>query len=187
MRYLLLFSSLFIFLNPVFAREIAGIQAEETITLSNQQTLSLNGAGIRSKFFFKIYVGALYVTEPPLKTPQAVLADTRAKRISMHFLYDEVSKEKLNSGWHDGFMLNQDEAQLTKLKQRLERFKGLFDAVKKGDVIYLDYLPNQGTQVTINKEVNGTIPGFDFHQALMKVWLGEEPADWDLKKAMLGR
>ena len=105
---------------------------------------------------------------------------------TMHFLYDEVSKEKLNSGWHDGFVLNQDDAQMAKLKQRLEQFKGLFITVKKGDVIYLDYFPDKGTQVTINNEVKGTIPGFDFHQALMKVWLGEEPADWNLKEALLG-
>jgi len=53
-------------------------------------------------------------------------------------------------------------------------------------VIYLDYIPGKGTQVTVKNVLKGTIPCFDFHQALMKVWLGEEPADWGLKEALLG-
>lgn len=186
MRYLLILCGLFTLLQPLSAREVAGIQLDEIIALPDQTSLSLNGAGIRSKFFFDIYVGALYVSQPPLKTPQAVLADTQAKRISMHFLYDEVSKKKLNAGWQDGFTLNQDDAQMAKLKERLEQFKTLFITVKKADVIYLDYLPDKGTQVTINNALKGTIPGFDFHQALVKVWLGDEPADWGLKEALLG-
>jgi len=188
MRHLLLIllcSSLSLF-TTASAREVAGISIPEKITLANQQILSLNGAGIRTKFFFDIYVGALYVTQPGLKTTEAVLANTEAKRISMHFLYDEVSKEKLNTGWQDGFELNQDEAQMKKLKQRLNQFKALFITVKKGGVIEIDYIPGKGTQVTINTVVKGNIAGNDFHQALMKVWLGNEPADWGLKDALLG-
>jgi hypothetical protein len=32
----------------------------------------------------------------------------------------------------------------------------------------------------------GNIQGADFYRALLQVWLGEEPADSDLKRAMLG-
>jgi len=120
MRCLLKFCGLFTLLQPLSAREVARVQLDETITLPDQTSLSLNDAGIRTKFFFDIYVGALYVVQPQLKTPQAVLTNTQAKRISMHFLYDEVSKEKLNAGWQDGFILNQEDAQMAKLNERLE-------------------------------------------------------------------
>jgi hypothetical protein len=62
----------------------------------------------------------------------------------------------------------------------------MFPTVKEGDVIYLDYIPGSGTRVTINGENKGLIPGRDFNNALLDIWLGEEPADKSLKKAMLG-
>ena len=58
--------------------------------------------------------------------------------------------------------------------------------LKAGDVIYLDYIPSTGTQVTFNGEKKPVIEGADFYAALLDVWLGEEPADDDLKDALLG-
>ena len=185
MRFLLLFLLVSSFIFPSYAREIAGVVLDEEISLAKKTKLKLNGAGIRSKFFFEIYVGALYVTQPPLKTPEAVFSDPSAKRMLMHFLYDEVSKEKLNTGWQDGFENNLDEQTFSKLNQRLIAFNSYFATVNKGDVIYLDYIPEQGTKVTINSVEKGIVAGRDFHQALMSVWLGEEPADWGLKEALL--
>jgi hypothetical protein len=187
MRFLLLSLLLGQLSLPVYAREVAGVTLDEEIILSDNSKLGINGAGIRSKFFFKIYVGALYVSQPVLNSTQQVLSDPKAKRMFMHFLYDEVSKEKLNSGWQDGFENNLDEKAYAKLEPRLETFKSYFQAVQKGDVIELDYLPGQGTKITLNTVEKGLIPGKDFHQALMKVWLGEEPADWSLKDALLGQ
>lgn len=187
MRFLLLFLLLSHLCLPVSAREIEAVTLDEHITLNGSNQLKLNGAGIRSKFFFKIYIGALYVSQPVLSTTEQVLADPKAKRMLMHFLYDEVSKEKLNAGWQDGFEYNLDEKDFATLKARLETFKSYFQTVKKGDVIFLDYIPGHGTKVTINAEEKGSITGNDFHQALMKVWLGEEPADWGLKDALLGQ
>ena len=62
----------------------------------------------------------------------------------------------------------------------------MFPAVREGDVLYIDYIPGIGTRVTVNAEKKGVIPGLDFNNAVMDIWLGEEPADGKLKKAMLG-
>ena len=187
MRFLLLFLLVSAYSLPGYARDIAGVKIDEKIILANNTKLKLNGAGIRSKFFFEIYVAALYVTQPVLNSTERVLTDTKAKRMLMHFLYDEVSKEKLNGGWQDGFENNLDEKTYAGLKPRLDNFKTFFETVNKGDVIHLDYIPGQGTKVSINSVEKGAIEGQDFHQALMKVWLGEEPADWSLKDALLGQ
>lgn len=180
---LLLFGSVTI---SAQARNVAGIPIEEQVNITDKISLRLNGAGIRTKFIFNIYVGALYVTQPVLSTPQQVYADPLAQRMLMHFLYDEVSKDKLNNGWQEGFENNLDDNSFAQLKTRLHDFKGFFQAVKKGDEIFIDYLPDHGTRVSINSEIKGFIPGNDFHQALMKVWLGDKPADWELKEALLG-
>ncbi len=171
---------------PVSAKELAGVVIPEQVTPEQGiDPLTLNGAGIRSKFFVKVYVGALYL--PGKQTAvEKILAMPGAKRVSMHVLYDEVSKEKLVSGWNDGFENNNSSEELARLKERLNNFNDLFTTIKRGDLVNIDYLPGKGTRVQINNVSKGIIAGDDFYQAVLKVWLGEQPADSSLKQGMLG-
>jgi hypothetical protein len=59
-------------------------------------------------------------------------------------------------------------------------------ALKKGGVVYLDYLPGTGTRVTVNGEVKITIKGEEFFQSLLRIWIGKKPVDGRLRDAMLG-
>jgi len=71
----------------------------------------------------------------------------------------------------------------------VKQLEGIFNAVKAaktGDVIVLDYLPGAGTRVTVNKDNKGTVAGEEFNRALLRIWLGNQPVDATLKKAMLG-
>jgi hypothetical protein len=168
------------------AKEVAGVNISETISLSDQSTkLILNGTGIRKKFIFDIYVGSLYL-EKKVSSAKEIYTLHGEKRISMHFLYSEVSKEKLVNGWNDGFENNHTSEELGKLKERITQFNNLFVSVKKGDVINLDFIPTTGTSITIKGKSMGLIEGDDFFIAVLKIWLGEDPADDDLKEAMLG-
>ncbi|HEB92836.1 MAG TPA: hypothetical protein ENI94_05090 [Gammaproteobacteria bacterium] len=102
------------------------------------------------------------------------------------FLYKEVSKENLIGGWNDGFRSNHSKERFKALEAKLEAFNEFFATVKRGDHITLDYLPETGTRVSINEQIKGSIPGEEFYPALLRVWLGKEPADSALKKGMLG-
>jgi hypothetical protein len=178
---------LFITCQAAAALEVAGVKVPEKISIGDSDTqLVLNGAGIRKKFFIKVYVGALYLPAKQNKI-NAILAETGPKRITMHFLYKELSAKKLVNGWNEGFSGNNSAAEVKSLQARINRFNKLFRTVKKGDVIRLDYLPEKGTQVYINDQQMGTVEGFDFNQALLKIWLGKKPADDGLKKAWLGK
>lgn len=165
---------------------ISDIEIPESISLGeSSKNLILNGAGIRSKFIFDIYIGALYL-EQKQSTSSAIYQQAGKKRIHMHFLYDEISKEKLTNSWNDGFKNNHNDDELEKLQPRINQFNALFTAVKKGDVINLAFQPEKGTAVIINGKTRGSVLGADFFVALLKIWLGEHPADSDLKQAMLG-
>ena len=166
----------------IHAQTVADIDIPETISDSN---LILNGAGIRAKFIFDIYVGALYL-EKKQDNANAIYTQKGNKRIHMHFLYDEISKEKLTNGWNDGFKNNHSDDELKKLNSRITQFNSQFSAVKKGDVINLNFIPDKGTTVEINSKKMDIIKGDDFFTAVLKIWLGEEPADSNLKNAMLG-
>jgi long-chain acyl-CoA synthetase len=56
---------------------------------------------------------------------------------------------------------------------------------KEGSVIALDYVDG-GTRITQDGALRGNIPGEAFNKALFRIWLGDRPAQADLKKAMLG-
>lgn len=172
---------------PAGAMELAKVTIPDQISQEGSgNSLVLNGAGIRYKFIFKIYIGALYLPE---KSTQAVeiVNSSGPKRILMHFLYDKVEKKDLDKAWLEGFSANHDDQTLAELESRINRFAALFSDVAEGDVIWLDQIPGEGTRIYFNGELKDTIPGADFYQALLRIWIGDEPVTGSLKKAMLGQ
>ncbi|MFV1993025.1 MAG: chalcone isomerase family protein [Acidiferrobacterales bacterium] len=173
--------------STVFALEIENVKLPDSISSTTPGAkLLLNGAGIRTKFIFDIYVGALYL-ESKDSNAEKIINSKGEKQIFLHFLYKEVTKKKLTAGWTDGFEDNNSSAQMAKLKDRLNKFNAMFITVKKGNTMRFDFLPDGLLKVSINNETRGEINGYDFQQALLKVWLGQEPATEDLKAAMLGK
>jgi len=170
------------------AAEIEGVKLADKLRVSDAgPELILNGAGVRTRVFFKVYVGALYLQKKENAT-DAVLADAGPKRVAMHLLRD-LTAEQLFSALNDGLKNNHTPEQLAKLGPQLKQLEDVFNAVKaakNGDVILLDYLPGAGTRVTVRGDDKGTIPGEEFNRALLRIWLGNQPADASLKKAMLG-
>ncbi len=169
------------------AAEVEGIRFEDSVRLADgQPELVLNGAGIRTKFFVKVYAAGLYLTQTSAST-EAVLALPGPKRVRMHFIHSEVEAEKIRSGWTDGYRANHSDAEFEALKDRIQQFNELFPTLKAGDVVDVDYIPGDGTAVRLNGETQGVVPGDDFYPATLKIWLGDKPAHSGLKKAMLGQ
>lgn len=184
--YALMMTGLLGFGSPLHSREFNDLKFPDKLTLAGTDSqLQLNGVGMRTKFIFDIYVGALY-TESAAKTRDEVQAQKGPKRVLMHFVYSEVSAEKLAAGWTEGFEENQTKDRFNALSERLKKFNAMFTTVHEGDVVLLDYIPGKGTIVKIRGEQKGVVEGEDFYSALLDVWLGDEPADGDLKEAMLG-
>lgn len=183
MRFFVLCCLLLISL-PSYARDIAGVTVQETLQAVEGTVLHLNGAGIRSKFFFDIYIAELYMEHPANSADEVIGAEGR-KRLVMHFLYDKVEKEKLVEGWNEGFAGNTRADEVAKLQDRINRFNELFVDVKKNDVIVLDFTPGLGTVVTIADQEKGAIPGKDFNDGLLRIWLGDKPVAKGLKEKLL--
>ncbi len=169
---------------PAAAKEVAGVQVPEAATV-NGAALALNGAGVRTRFFVKAYVGALYLPSRQT-TAEAALAAAGPKSVRLHIVHD-ISADRLSAALNDGFAENNTPAELERLKDRMQRFTALIPAVHKGDVVRLDLLSDGTTEAWINDAKRGAIAGADFQQALLKIWLGEKPVDKSLKRAMLGQ
>ena len=168
------------------AVEVKGVKVDEKVQVGGN-TLVLNGAGVRTKLMFKVYVAGLYLIQKQTDA-NAVISETGNKRVSMHFLRD-LSAEKLLHALDEGFEANNSAAEMAAIDAQMKAFRQMMTsakAVKEGDVILLD-LTSAGTQVSINGKALGNIEGAAFNQALLRVWLGGNPVDAALKKSMLGQ
>lgn len=168
------------------AAEVSGVFVDDRIETQNGATLVLNGAGLREKFWVDVYVGSLYL---PAKSADAaeILSKPGPLRIQLDFIYKEVAADKLLESWREGFEKNQDAESLASLKERIEQFYGYFDSSALArDQYRFDYQRDTGTSISKNQTLLGVIPGEDFRNALVEIWIGNHPADKDLKQAMLG-
>lgn len=169
------------------ALELQGVKLDEEVQVADQK-LVLNGAGVRSIFFIKMYVAGLYLAGKQTSTA-AAMADANAKRIALNVVVDDADTGHFLKGFRRGIEKNHSEKQMAELKERLEAFIHLFDnvrEVKKGNVIAFDWLPGSGTRVTFNGEELGRVAGEDFYRALLSIWIGEKPVSGDMKKGLLG-
>ncbi len=168
---------------PAFAREVAGVQVPDAATVGGK-TLALNGAGLRSKLFIKVYVGALYLEQRSSDAAAIVAADAPWK-VAMFFKRD-VDKSSILGAFKDGFE-NNSKADLAKVVPSLARIDAIMKDLKSGDVLEISYVPGAGSTVAAPGGATVTIEGKTFADALLRNWLGDKPADGDLKSGMLGK
>jgi hypothetical protein len=164
------------------AAEVAGVRIPD-----EDQKLVLNGAGLRKRAFFQVYVLGLYL--PEKKSAAAdVIGSTGPKRVLIHMMRD-VEADQFGSALIDGMKNNLSDAEMKAFEPRIRSLQDIMLSIqeaKKGMRIALDWTP-AGTVVTIDGKAMGRpIPGDDFFRALLKIWLGDRPVQDDLKKALLG-
>jgi chalcone isomerase-like protein len=166
------------------AAEVGGVKLDDKVTLAGQE-LVLNGAGVRSRAIFKVYVGSLYV--PAKATTLAAVLEKAPRRFQLNILRS-VSADQLIDALSDGLKDNSSADELAAIKPQVDQLvstmKSLGD-VKEGDVVTLDFVDG-ATKIALNGAAKGSIPGDAFNRALTRIWLGDKPAQADLKKAMLG-
>jgi hypothetical protein len=170
---------------PAPAKEIGGVNLSDTLPAGKEQ-LVLNGAGLRTKMFIKVYAGGLYLRKKDSDAPKIINAD-EPMAIRLHFVYDGVSHENLIDAWNEGFA-NATGGNLASLKESIDKFNSFFtEEARKGNIYDIIYTPGEGVSVIIKGKLLGTIRGLDFKKSLFAIWLGEKPADNSLKQGMLGR
>ena len=186
MKRLLIAAILCFFSSFLVAAELSGVFVDDEIKAEDGQKLLLNGIGLREKFWVDVYVGSLYLTRKSENVAE-ILSAPGPWRIQLDFVYKEVSSEKLLEAWREGFEKNQSAEILANLKSRIDQFNRYFEtSAVAGDRFIFNYLPGKGTQIMKNGQTLGLIPGEDFKNALLEIWLGNYPADKNLKRSMLG-
>jgi hypothetical protein len=165
----------------LLAATLADVTLPDSITVGNQ-TLVLNGLGLRSKMFIKVYVGGLYL-EKKTSDPTAIVQADATKRVVLQFIYGEVTREQMVEAFDEGFKGNAPNAP----KAQVQQWLGGIETMKKGEQMVVTYVPGTGTTLSLRGKDKLTIPGLPFAQAVFSVWFGPKPPTGDLKNGMLGK
>lgn len=167
---------------------LAGVTYHNAVELQGRPLL-LNGAGIRYKTIVKVYTAGLYL-ESKAQTTAAVTALQGPKRLSITMLR-EIDSRELGRLFARGMEDNIDKASFSKLIPSVVRMSQIFSEHKNlqaGDPFMIDWIPGTGTVITVKGQAQGEpFKEPAFFQALLGIWLGEHPADWKLKEALLGQ
>jgi len=167
--------------------DIAGVKVEDSATVAGTK-LQLNGAGIRYKGPFKVYVAELYTTKK-VSNLEELIAAPGPKRMALVMTRDIEAGpfgKLLTRGMED----NNPKAEMSKLVPGLMKMSELFTIHKgfvPGDTILMDWTPGTGLVVTVKGKVQPEIfKEPEFFKALMGIWLGPSPAYWKLKENLMG-
>jgi hypothetical protein len=168
------------------AKEIDGVKVPKTFQAGGA-SLVLNGAGIRTKWFLDIYVGALYLESKSSDANEIINAD-KPMTITLHMVSGLVSSSKMKSATEEGFD-NSLHGKTQALQPEIKEFISVFeDEINDGDQYDLVYLPGKGVEAIKNGKLVKTIGGgLAFKKALFGIWLSDQPAEDSLKEEMLGK
>ena len=170
------------------AVELAGVQFPQQVNVASKP-LQLNGAGVRYKAVFKVYTAGLYL-EKKASTPQEVASQRGPKRLSITMLR-EIDSTELGKLFSRGMEDNMDRAAFSRIVPGVLRMSQIFSDHKKlqaGDQFMIDWIPGTGTVIIVKGKVQGEpFKEPEFFNAIMGIWLGNLPADFKLKDALLGK
>ena len=167
---------------------VSGVSYAQTVEMPGGR-LQLNGAGVRYKAVFKVYAAGLYLSKKAA-TPDEVLAAPGGKRMNITMLRD-IDSSELGRMFSRGIEDNMDKTRFSRLIPGVIRMSQIFSDVKQlkaGDNFMIDWVPGTGTVITIKGVAQGEpFKEPEFYSALLRLWLGPNPADWKLKDALLGQ
>lgn len=168
--------------------DVGGAKIEDAVELQGSK-LQLNGAGVRYRAVFKVYAAGLYVSKK-VSTPEEVFAAPGPKRMSITLLRD-IDSNELGKAFSKGFEENSPKSEMSRLVPGLIKMGQIFADQKKmmaGENFTIDWIPGTGTIISVKGKQQGEpFKEPEFYAALMRIWLGPNPADFKLKDALLGK
>ncbi|MBU2490330.1 MAG: chalcone isomerase family protein [Proteobacteria bacterium] len=186
-KFLIGLCALLLFAPAASAREVAGAQIPEILTLEGRK-LSLQGTAIRKKFFVKVYVGALYTTHP-MTTGRDVILANEPMVLRMHFIRAGVSPETLRDSWIESITTTLGTA-AGSVRGKIKQFANAFThETREGDDYDIVYLPDKGLEVRYNGQVTTAIEGLLFKGVVFGIWFGDPPFKElaSMKNGLLGK
>ena len=166
------------------AATVSGVTYPTSINVQGD-TLTLNGAGVREKWFIDLYTAGLYV-KTTTSNATTLIDCNCLQAFKIVFVSSLITTKKFNDAIDEVF-IKSTQGNTTHIDKRIAQFKkSLGLGLTSGDELFLVYEPNVGLKVYRNKKYKDTIVGMDFKKEIMKLWVGPYSVSEDLKEAVLG-
>ena len=141
---------------------------------------------MRTKFFIKLYVASLYLTEKS-KDAEKIIADSSPMAVRLAITSKLISAEKMKKATLEGF-IKATKGKTTPIQSQIDQLLATFDkGVKPGDVYEFINMPGSGVHVLRNGIKVTQIGSAAFKQALFGIWLSKTPVQTSLKGQLLGK
>lgn len=173
-----------VWISPARAMTLGDIEIPPDIQVG-EQTLVLNGAGMREKMFVDAYVACLYLAERD-GDPDHIMTADDPQAIVLHVTSGWVTTERLAKGLVKD-LKKATEGNMAPIRSQTNRLLEMLAAreIAKGDMIKLAYQPDEGLEIWHNERRLGVVKGVEFKQALFGIWLSDRPTQNSLKLRML--
>ena len=191
---MLVFAALAVFTAtlPAWALDVAGVNYRPVTTVEGV-SLRLNGAGVRQFASSPLYTAGLYL-EQKSSTTQGVLQAKGAKQVRVVMLRETTGKE-MGDLLAQGLIGNSSDEDLANLIPEIMELGTLIaerGSLRQGDSFQIDWTATSGTTITViqhgsRKPVIEVFAKPELIGAMMRMWIGEHPADPALKAALLGQ
>ena len=172
----------------IYILMLAAITAEATVVggikiPEQRDDLELLGAGLlRKGFFFKVYTGALYVTNAGSSDLEL---SAMPKRLDVHY-YHKTPKKYMVRAAEKALKKNLSDEDFEQLKPAIQLLHDTYIDGQKGAVASIIHRPGKGLTYLFNDRELLTIPDDRFANAYFTIWLGEQPSSRTMKRALLG-
>lgn len=169
-------------------KDLAGVSLEEVVTVSpGGAELRLRGAAVKNSAHQAIYVGGLYLQNHAADNAQEIIADNGSKRFVLFCQNSSIKPQDFIRALNLGIISNHTEQELTSLEPMINQFNQIWNLeIKQGDMVWIDFIPDEGTIISINGDKKGSILGKSFYDAFLKTWIGDKPLNALMKKQLLG-
>ena len=159
--------------------------AEQKFPVENNLSstgMYLLGTALKKFLTFRVVTVDLYVEQG--YGADDVLSDI-PKRLEVNY-HVNIPKHELDRATTKGIAKNYSPDQMEALMPQIDQINSYYPDIKSGDQIAITYVPGVGSQVQLNGELKGVVPGSNFAKAFFSIWLGENPVDKNAKLKLLG-
>jgi hypothetical protein len=152
----------------------------QSLTPEGGSALSLAAQARRTHLLGSVdlYVLAVY-TDGDRLDPVNLASASAAKVLRIEILFKENIRRPIAIDWRR-------ELVPTLEQQGAAHLRGTFAPVRQGDVVLVEYVPEKGTTVRVNKAVAVSGADHELMLAFLDHWIGQRPVSEEMKQELLG-
>ena len=174
---------LFLLSSPLYGARIEGVYFDNSVVINEKKT-TLRGTGLlRYMIFIKAYVGAFYLRDNVLI--QNALENVE-RRLVLHYFH-AISAEDFADATTEMIEQNVSSDRFKVLQPQIRQLNNLYKDVEPGNEYTATYIPGIGTELALNGQALGVVPGEEYSAAFFSIWIGKNPLDNDFRNQLLGK